>query len=113
MERLDQELTNLPAYFQSFQKYTEASGYGKILLRQLFTSAMLHIYNPGVYLQPKNDLVMLHGFVRTLATTIRMNEGETSRLIRQVILNEKVYEDYKDQVTMIVSHISSLKQLPA
>lgn len=66
--------------------------------RREFLCAMLHIYNPHVFNQPTDGIVLRIGFVRQVSKVIIQNEGNTSRMIREVITLEKVYDDFRDQV---------------
>lgn len=69
-----------------------------IKYRREFLCAMLHLYNPQVFTQPRDGIVLRIGFVRQISTVILQNEGNTSRMIREVIMLENVYDDFRDQV---------------
>ncbi len=106
-DAIDENLDNIPAYYAGFLAVCPStvevnSSYAK----RLFISVMLRIYSPGVYEQPPKDLVMRQGLVVAVSKTVSLNQGYLSRCIRSVIVHEKVYEDYREQVLDIVERLT-------
>jgi hypothetical protein len=117
---LDSNLSHIPIYYQQFCDHVRVDPnqykgklyvHEKMEIRKLFVSSLLRIYVPQVYLQPKNYIVIPTGFLRHMNEAIQAGVPNLSRTIRQVILDEKVYDEYKIKVDSIVDHILSLKQL--
>ena len=84
----------------------------KVDIRRLFVSVILHLYNPQVYSHPSNNIIIPHnGFIKTLSEFFHVNRGYMSRFIRETIVMEKVYEEYRQKVEQIREGIIN-KTLP-
>lgn len=112
---LDTDISRIQHYFSSycaFQNIDPLEYTGrlykskKVEVRRLFIGAMLHIYNPQVYVQPIDQLILFHGFVRRLAGVLCQNEGNVSKMIREVITWEKNYQDFSGSVEQIVNELT-------
>lgn len=109
-EAIDEDLTNMPFYREALNDYLQAATEEKNIfeLRRLFTSAMLRIFTPGVYKQKvKVTTIGKQGFIRQLAPCIGVKEPMASRIVRQSIAYEKVYDDFKNEVDGLVSFLTS------
>lgn len=71
----------------------------KVDVRRLFISVILHLYSPQVYNQPSDGIIIRHGLVQAVSSLLYVNSAYMSRFIRQTILMEKVYEEYRAKVT--------------
>lgn len=77
---------------------------GKVETRKVFVSAMLRIYNPQVYMQSESPVLSV-GFIKQISGVLKLNTGYMSRMVREVILMEKVYDDYLEQVNKLITQL--------
>jgi hypothetical protein len=75
----------------------------KLRIRRVFIGVMLHIYNRHIFHQPsKAPPIMRNGFVARLSDFLNINRGGVSQLIRQVIFDEKTYDEFRISIEQIV-----------
>jgi hypothetical protein len=113
----DTNLDNIPIYFHRFcdiNQLTPSDYTGRLVsqdklrMRRLFVGAMLHIYNEHIFHQPHTSPLMRNGFVKKLSECQNIKKAWMSRLIRQVIFDEKVYEAFRIDIQNIVSQLKIL-----
>jgi len=116
----DSDFSNIKHYYHEFCQHVkvlpeEHKGpvwkRNKMEVRRLFISVMIRIYCPNLHRQHSSGLVYPYGFSRKISQTLNVGEDSISKLIRQVVADEKVYEDFRLKVDDIVDNIFSLKQL--
>jgi hypothetical protein len=80
----------------------------KVEKRRLFIAAMLHLFQPQIYHQPKDDFLLKgNGFIRKLASTIRVDHGNLSRWIQEIVSHELYYPEFRENVQLIVNRLSN------
>ena len=114
---LDSDLYNIPKYYRTFcaahninpgehsgAVYTRE----KVDLRKVFVCCILHIYSPQVFVQPTEFIVVRHGLVRSLSSSINQEQGNVSKMIREVITLQDVYQEFKERVVNALKLIVSV-----
>lgn len=71
-------------------------------VRRTFIGVVLHLYCPQVYNQPIEHLNIQRGMVKNLSFLFKMEPINVSRMIREVVTMDRVYEGFKEKVTSIV-----------
>jgi|GEM_PF-2893529 len=114
---LESDHEQIPLFFSRFcfflglvkEDYTgPLSKSSKVDVRRHFIATMLHLYCPHVYYQPVKDIELpKNGFVKALAQTLQQNASNISLMIREVILWEKEYEDFRDKVEEAVEKLKA------
>lgn len=79
----------------------------KVSMRRLFVATMVHLYNPQVYFQPLDSIVLSNGFVTAITRVLSQNKGNTSKMIREVIIWEKQYEDFATSVSQTITKLTT------
>lgn len=74
----------------------------KIEYRKEFIAVMLHLYTPQVYFQPVQNIVLRLGFVGQVVAVLRQDYGNISKMIREVIIWEREYDEFKEKVSTTV-----------
>lgn len=112
---IETDLSRIPALFARFCAFRgiSPSDYtgplyktSKTTLRRVFIGAILRMYAPEVYNMPENCLVLKRGIVKQLELTLCGKVDAASRVIRKVIAEERVYEDFRAQVAMTVEQLT-------
>jgi hypothetical protein len=109
------DFTKMPILFQSYCKNAEINpdeyrGHigkmDKVDTRRVFVSTMLHVFIPEVYSHPLDSPIIPFGFNKQLCETIGIGKGPVSRLIREVIIQERAYDDYKLKVDLALTMLN-------
>lgn len=108
----EEDFTKIPALFERFclikgYDHNTAPRASKVETRRLFIAAVLHLYNPHVYNQPANQIILKYGFVRNISQVLHQKESNVSTMIREVILWEKQYEDFSNNVNSIIEKLTN------
>lgn len=112
VEPLESDLTKLPYYFHRFceQQHLEPAEYVGFVRsvhrnykRKVFVAAVLHLYQPSVYVQHKPKAFKLwdSGLSRRLSDLLGIAESNMSNLIKQVVRWHD-YDDFKGEVEAAV-----------
>lgn len=75
--------------------------------RKVFVAAMIRLYNPQLYHVPDDCMTVIYGFAGALSRAVACDQGNISRLIRQVVFEEKVYSDFRERVDKAVNDLYS------
>jgi hypothetical protein len=97
-ETRETDFAKIPKYLKQFCKYKGVKISDHINYRREFLSVMLHLYNPQVYNQPTDSIKLNKGFVLHVSIAVQQDNGNTSRMIREVISLEKIYENFRVEV---------------
>lgn len=121
LNNIPQEIdhSKIPGYFTLFCKVMdlkedEYTGplqkSSKVDMRRIFIAAMIHLYQPVLYHQ-KDFFVILRktGFMLTLAQTLHQFESNISNTIREVILWEREYDDFKEKVNSAIEKLAQVE----
>jgi hypothetical protein len=76
----------------------------KAYQRALFTAAMLHIYQPAIFFSKKIHLKP--GLGKAIREEFGTSKPHMSMLIRQVVVRERVYGDFKEKVNHVLTALS-------
>lgn len=104
---IDTDLGKLPAFLTAFCacKGIEPEEFkgpllvrSRVELRRIFVGAMVHIFTPQAYHLPPGIMFFTRGFTKALCEQLNINDSYTTRFIRQVVSDEKIYEDFRLQV---------------
>lgn len=82
----------------------------KLEVRRLFISTMLHMYVPEVFCHPLDGPIIPSGFSKSMCIILGMWKGQMSETIREVIIAEKAYDDYKAKVDQALSKLSAVPE---
>lgn len=103
------DYTKIPAFLHSFciLKGFDPKDSTKVAIdhRREFLCAMLHLYNPQVFSQPIDGITLKVGFVRQVSNVILQHESNTSRMIREVLMLERVYDDFRNDVDTSLQYL--------
>lgn len=80
----------------------------KVEKRRLFIAAMLRLYAPQAYRQPAENIILRRGFVATLAGILRCHNSNLHKTIREVVLWENEYDDFRESVDKVVAGIKEV-----
>lgn len=110
----DTDQENIPYYFLTFCKIQNIesqelslSRYNSemVAAKKLLIACVLHIYCPVVFNQPVGLQNVKWGIVSRLSKSLHNTKPAISMLIQEVVTQYKVYDDFRDQVDMIVEKI--------
>lgn len=87
--------------FCSIENITELKSTDK----KLFISCILHLYHPIGFCVPVQYLTIPYGLAATLANVLGCSQPGISQIVRQVILEESVYDDFREKVKEMVDKI--------
>ena len=73
--------------------------------RRLFISSMIRLYNPQIYNQPNNCILVRKGFSQAMAKLLGLAGSNMSKTIRDCVMQEKLYDNIKNQVSEIVERL--------
>lgn len=110
LDAIDSNLGNITVYRERYEIFLTTIKTQKSIfdLRRLFASAMLRIFFPGVYNQQHSKIDLgRKGFIKNLAPAIGLKESRTSKLVRQVLYEEKIYDDYRAEVARLVGYLTT------
>jgi hypothetical protein len=80
----------------------------KVDIFRLFIASMIHLYYPEIYFQPIEEINMKkEGFVTALAKSLGQPISNTSSRIREVIMWEQEYDDFKEKVETVVGKLKN------
>jgi hypothetical protein len=77
--------------------------------RRIFIAVMLHIYSPGTYHQPPEFCSVTKGLTAEITVVLGIARSWVSKLYREVIVMEKVYDDFRQKVEDNVLHLTDQK----
>jgi hypothetical protein len=112
------DISKINAYFDRFcclQGIEKQTYFGpvyktsKVDMFRLFIASMVHLYYPEIYFQPIEELnLKKNGFVTAIATATGQQTSNVSSRIREVVLWEKEYDDFKEKVVTIVEKLKNV-----
>jgi hypothetical protein len=70
----------------------------KVHVRRIFVAAMIRVYIPHLYKAPPGTVRLEYGFVQGLSVELRLKNTNVAKMIREVIIMEKVYEEFRANV---------------
>lgn len=79
----------------------------KLDIRRLFISTMLHLYVPEIFNHPLDGPIVPWGFSKKICDVLHVGKGQMSRIIREVILAERAYEEYKTKVDDVLTKMTA------
>lgn len=110
-------LSKLTGYFDSFcdiNNLNKEEYYGpiyktkKVDMLRIFIASMIHLYYPEIYFQPIEELnLKKKGFVTALAESMGKPVSNVSNMIRDAIVWENRYDDFKEKVEFIVDQLKN------
>lgn len=101
----DHNLQNIPVYFQAFCDHNNIvseqlafSRYNSEMVenKRMFIGCILDIYVPDALLYHHDELK--HGLVTNVAATLNHSISYVSEMLKEVILQYKVYDDFREKV---------------
>ena len=95
-------LANIRKYFQTFCEIEGISSDISVYQRKVFIGTMIRLYNPQVYDMPSECISVNFGFVKKLGECLGMDGSNVSKMIRQVVFEEKMYEDFAEQIKKVI-----------
>jgi hypothetical protein len=114
----EDDITKIDLYFIRFctlQGIAKESYYGavyktsKVDVFRLFIASMVHLYFPEVYFQPIEELnLKKNGFVTAIAVATGQHTANVSSRIREVVLWEKEYDDFREKVVTMVEKLKNV-----
>lgn len=102
------DVSKLADYFTKFCKMQklEPDSYrgalragSSVEIRRQFVSCMIHMYCPAAFVQPSDARVLRYKFLRTISLVLRIDESYVRRIVQEAIMQEKVYDDYKEKIS--------------
>lgn len=105
-ETTEKDYSKLPKYLRQFCGFKNIKNSESIHHRREFLCAMLHLYSPEVFTQPSDSIKVKHGFTLKISVLLRQDPGNTSRMIREVIGLEKIYDTFRYDVTRTLEHLT-------
>jgi len=86
----------------------------KILIdaRMEFVAALLHIYSPIVFVATKEFMFLYRssmaemGLIKSISNVLNVRQGSVSKMVRKIIVREKAYEDFRENVNDLFKQLS-------
>jgi hypothetical protein len=110
-EPLETDFTRIKELFKTFCAI-EGVDYDsnlKVDTKRKFIATILHLYAPQVYLCTTDDFLITRGLATELGKVFRQTKALMSVRIREVLVWEKNYDDFKNAVAEMVSKITDEK----
>lgn len=107
----------IPQYFQTYCRIKNIDPFNctgkldthaKMRDRRVFIAAILVMYCKQVYQQPTDQLVLPYGIVKKLEKCLSISKAYASVIIRQVINEHRIYEDFREEVTGIIPVLNTM-----
>ena len=105
--RFCQIISLQPQEYQTLGKWNRR----KVEIRRLFAATMLHLYSPQSFDLPRESITFTYGFTTAFSNVMQIRRPEGLKLFREVVANERVYEDFRNQVQDILIQINANPQL--
>jgi hypothetical protein len=116
-QALEEDISKITSYYDQFcelQGIQRNEYFGavyktsKVDIFRLFIASMIHLYYPEIYFQPIEEINMKkEGFVTALAKSIGQHTSHVSNRIREVIMWEQEYDDFKEKVETVVGKLKN------
>lgn len=114
-EPVEKDYSKIPAYYIDFcrvqgllpQDYIGAlHKTSKVNVRRVFIAVMLHLYEPVLFQQPVDDLILnREGLSKNLSNLFQVRKHSISATIREVVMWEKQYDDFSSSVNEIIEKL--------
>lgn len=101
-------------YFDAFCDYTNQdsgrirntkNNYSVTETKRIFVGFVIKIYHPNLFKIRTGFFQPQIGLIKNLSSTLNMDEGNISRLIRQVIVRIRVYNDFAEYIEKIYNDL--------
>lgn len=92
-------------FFREFLQSTSSFAGSKSIANRTFIASMIRVYQPELSHQPREAMVVKRGFVKHLADVLQQKPSNISAMIRQVIIWEQSYDDFRQNVMQFSSLI--------
>jgi hypothetical protein len=116
-EARDSDLSRLASYFISFfelQSFNPEDYRGpsqknsfQSEMRRVFVGVMLHYYCPTVFKHNKDISCLPYGFVRSLSRVLNIGQASSSRLIQEVIVLHRAYDEFEQKVSDMLKRMTA------
>ncbi|GAO43779.1 hypothetical protein [Flavihumibacter petaseus] len=113
----ERDLSKIPQFFTSYCQMrgveqeallvTSGDRTNKQLIR-VFVSAIMRLYCPELSLLVKFQMKVRSGLVQGIQRTINRTLSNTTVMIRQNLILETVYDDFREDVDAAVNHLLAL-----
>lgn len=74
-------------------------------LRRLFVACMVRMYLPHLYAAPRKGVRLAYGFTQALAKTFHLKGTNVAVMIREIVVHEKAYSEFRASVDEITSKL--------
>lgn len=82
----------------------------KTALRRQFVASMVRMYLPQLYAASATSVRIDYGFTQSLATTLILKRQNLTKMIREVVVQEKVYPEFRAAVDEITEKLKAYEQ---
>lgn len=79
--------------------------YEKMRHRRLFVATLLHLYCQEVFQQPPDCPLLPRGLLSAITEAVQLKKSYMSKLVRQVLYEEKQYDEFRQEVTSLVAQL--------
>lgn len=99
------DLSNIAEYHTNFLKSFPITGSLKenVEHRRLFIAAIFHLYQPEVF--STRNIYVRPGLGKAVSAQVGIQNFHLSKILREVVIMEKAYEDFKERVQQILEVI--------
>jgi hypothetical protein len=117
IEPTETDYSKIPGYFINYCKVLDIRPQefigpvhksSLVNVRRTFVAVILHIYAPQLFQQPADDLILDRvGLSKSLSNLLQVKKNKISEYIREVVLWEKSYEDFAENVNSIIEKLTN------
>lgn len=75
--------------------------------RRLFVACMVRMYLPHLYVAPRGSVRLDYGFTQSLATALRLKRQNLTKMVREVVVQERAYTEFRAAVDEITNKLKS------
>ena len=115
---LDKDHPNIQVYFIEFCRLQDIDPEeykgalfkaSKVEQRRLFIACMVHIYLPHLYVSATTaaGIRLDYGFISSLAESLNQKKSNISKMVREIVVTEKVYDEFRDRATWLVEQLTN------
>lgn len=103
----EQDLSKIKGYYYLFCAINDINEDATVQQRRLFIASMIRIYNPQVHDQPTHQISLRHRLVRCISEALKQKESNVSTMIREVICWERSYEEFAQEVSVMIQKLTN------
>lgn len=103
-EPREKQLSAIGSYYDRFLDLHPSGNLKEnVERRRLFIAAIFHLYQPEVF--TVKTIKCQHGLCKAIADTVGVHKVHVSIILREVVIMEKAYDDFRSKVQNVLEEL--------